>query len=158
MSELLSAVEAARLRYHPLVLVVGPDCDSRRAELRSLAQAYGTRVLDVNLELSELLLPLSQRDRIAEVEPALRHLRDGAAGELSVFEGTEVLFEATLKHDPLRLLLGLSRSRPLVAAWSGEWNEQTLTYAVPGHPEYRRYRGVEAEVIAWPPGGGEGNL
>jgi len=27
----------------------------------------------------------------------------------------------------------------VVAAWNGSSDDQQLTYAVPGHPEYRRY-------------------
>jgi hypothetical protein len=58
---------------------------------------------------------------------------------LFLLDNTEILFDISLKQDPLRLLQGLSRNRTIVATWNGCIEDEYLTYAEAEHPEYRRY-------------------
>ncbi|GIW92425.1 MAG: ATPase AAA [Pirellulaceae bacterium] len=85
---------------------------------------------------------------------------DRHGSEVLLLDNVEILFDVKLKQDPLRLLQGLSRNRTIVAAWPGRITGASeprhtsetvdarrtphdagryLTYAVPDHPEYRRY-------------------
>jgi len=43
-----------------------------------------------------------------------------SAADVVLLDNVEVLFDVSLKQDPLRLLQGLSRNKTVVAAWSGE--------------------------------------
>ena len=61
------------------------------------------------------------------------------ADDVILLDNVEVLFDVSLKQDPLRLLQGLSRNKTVVAAWSGSIDGEHMLYATPGHPEYRRY-------------------
>ena len=82
------------------------------------------------------------------------------ASDVLLLDNLEILFDVRLKQDPLRLLQQLSRNKTIVVAWPGgvvdpheaydasarkEERRAThdagryLTYAVPDHPEYRRY-------------------
>lgn len=56
-----------------------------------------------------------------------------------LLDNIEVIFDIGLKQDPLRLLQGLSRNKTVVAAWNGTIVHDSLTYAAPDYPEYRRY-------------------
>jgi len=49
----------------------------------------------------------------------------------------DLLFEPSLRLDPLTLLRGLSRQRPLLVAWPGSFQNGVLAYAVPEHSHYR---------------------
>ena len=60
-------------------------------------------------------------------------------GQVCKQKNIEILFDVSLKQDPLRLLQGLSRNKTVVAAWNGSIVDNSLTYAAPAHPEYRRY-------------------
>ena len=60
-----------------------------------------------------------------------------------------MLFDSTLKQDPLRLLQHASRNRTVVAAWTGTFANGYLSYAAPDHPEYRRY-GEQGLVVVRP--------
>ena len=62
-------------------------------------------------------------------------------------ESIEILFDPALQQDPLRCLQGISRNRTIVASWSGSARDRTLTYAEPGHREYRRYTDVPAIIV-----------
>ena len=59
--------------------------------------------------------------------------------DVILLDNIEVLFDVSLKQDPLRLLQGLSRNKTVVAAWSGSIDGEHMVYATPDHPEYRRY-------------------
>jgi len=62
-----------------------------------------------------------------------------AQAGLVLLDNIEILFDVHLKQDPLRLLQGLSRNKTVVVAWPGRVLNDTLIYAEPEHPEYRRY-------------------
>jgi hypothetical protein len=71
--------------------------------------------------------------------------------EVVLLDNIEILFDPSLQQDPLRLLLNLSRNRTLVVSWNGQIKNNILSYAEPGHPEYRRYS-VENFLIIAPVG------
>ena len=71
----------------------------------------------------------------------------GLPGNLTILDNTEVLFNPVLKQDPLRLLQGLSRDRTIVASWLGDVDGGHLTYAMPEHPEFRRYPSADLLVV-----------
>ena len=62
-----------------------------------------------------------------------------ALSDLVVLDNIEILFDAALRQDPLRLLQGVSRNRTIVAAWNGTLENGYLIYAASEHPEHRRY-------------------
>ena len=136
---ILSCVDAAGNLYHRLVLVVGPGRSGKTATLRAVAAHAGTPVLNLNLELSRRLLDLTARQRLLAVPRVLDDLV-GRERPLVLLDNTELLFDPTLKQDPLALLQRASRNRTIVAAWNGSLDNGFLSYAEPDHPEYRRYR------------------
>ncbi|HZJ90162.1 MAG TPA: BREX-3 system P-loop-containing protein BrxF, partial [Oscillospiraceae bacterium] len=69
-------------------------------------------------------------------------------GNKVFLDNTEILFDVELKQDPLRLLQGLSRNLTVVASWNGTFEKDKLTYAEPGHPEYRSYDLTDTLVVS----------
>ena len=124
--------------YHRLVLVVGGDGGGKTAALRDLAERTGAPLLNVGAELSRRLLDLPEWQRPIRVAPLLERIAAEAEGDVILLDNIELLFDAALHQDPLRLLRGLSRSRTVVAAWNGSTEDGHILYAAPGHPEYRR--------------------
>jgi hypothetical protein len=144
-----SAVETARAAYHKLVLLVGAPGSGKTHHLRSFASQSSLPYLNVNLSLSQRMLELTrgQRARKAEglFEEMIAHAAEGGA---VVLDNLELLFDATLQVDPLRLLQKVSRNTLVVASWNGTYQGGTLTYAEPHHPEYRSYGNVDAIVVS----------
>ena len=85
------------------------------------------------------MLDLTERQRALQLPQLLREVINDTAGEVVLFDNIEILFDVSLKQDPLRLLQGLSRNKTVVAAWNGSIDGDHMIYAVPDHPEYRRY-------------------
>ncbi len=86
------------------------------------------------------MLELTERQRALRLPRLLREIVGNGGGETILLDNIEVIFDVGLKLDPLRLLQGLSRNKTVVAAWNGSIVEDSLTYAAPEHPEYRRYQ------------------
>lgn len=130
--------EAAEL-YHRLILLVAPARAGKTAALQDVNERIGAPLLNVNLELSRRMLDLTERQRALQLPRLLSEVVYAAQGNVILLDNVEILFELSLRQDPLRLLQGLSRSKTVVAAWGGSIDHEYLVYATPGHPEYRRY-------------------
>ena len=133
--------------YHRLVLVVGPPRAGKTKALQAVADSTGAPLVNVNLELSRRMLDLTDRQRPLKVQALLDAVLAEAASDLVLLDNTEMLFDVSLKQDPLRLLQGLSRRRTIAAAWSGSLQDNHILYAVPGHPEHRRHP-IDGTLVA----------
>lgn len=138
--------EASQL-YHRLVLVVGPARSGKTAALRDLHDERGWPLLNVNLLLSERLLELTARQRALRVARIVDDIVSEADSDTVMLDNIEILFHPALKQNPLRLLQSLARNRTIVASWRGTVAGESLLYARPEHPEYRRFEDVQALVV-----------
>jgi hypothetical protein len=125
--------------YHRLMLVVAAAGTGKTTALQDIQERIGAPLANVNLELSRRMLDLTERQRALQLPRLLREVINDAEGEVVLLDNIEILFDVSLKQDPLRLLQGLSRNKTVVAAWNGAIDGAHMVYAVPGHPEYRRY-------------------
>ena len=153
--------QAAEL-YYRLVMLVAPAGAGKTAALQDVHERMAAPLVNVNLELSRRMLDLTERQRALQLPRLLTEIVGASAAEVILLDNIEVLFDPSLKQDPLRLLQGLSRNKTVVAAWSGEIRAEGrrlrteletsehsslipqssslyLVYATPDHPEYRRY-------------------
>lgn len=117
--------------------------------LREVAKQTGYRYLNVNLELSRCMLELTQRQRQLQVSRLLQDIIRISYDQAALLDNLALLFDVSLKLDPLRCLQGLARDQTIVAAWNGTITAGHLTYATPDHPEYRRYV-LEDLVVVYP--------
>ena len=125
--------------HHRLVLVVGAAGSGKTGALRKAAARTGAPLLNVNLEISRRLLDIAGRRRALQVQRVLDGVTAEAGDDIVLLDNIELLFDPTLRQDPLRLLRGLSRHRTIAASWNGSVEDGHVRYAEPGHPEYRRY-------------------
>ncbi len=133
--------------YHRLVLVVSPPEGDHSGLFKSMADREGVRLVNVNRQLSERMLDLTARQRSLRAASLLGDVIAGDDNKTILFENIEVLFDAALRLDPLRLLLDLSRRKTIIASWKGRVQETYLFYAEPDHPEYRRYSTSDLNLI-----------
>ena len=143
--------------YHKLVLVVGPRGSGKTSALRTVRNRTGAPLVNVSLELARRMLELTELQRVLRVSRLLCDLVDEAQAKcqesaarqvgMVLLDNIEIVFDPVLKQDPLVLLNGLSRHRVFVAAWPGTVAKGHLTYAVPGHPEHRRYPAADLQIV-----------
>lgn len=133
--------------YSKLVLVVGPPRSGKTGAFSELAKRSGWQRINVSLQLSERLLDLTQKQRAVRVAGLLEEVAKTAASEVVLLDNIELLFAAELAQDPLRLLQGMSRNRTVVASWPGSFDGRVLTYAEPGHREFKKYASPQAVIV-----------
>jgi len=125
--------------YHRLMIVAAPTGSGKTRTLQEVHQRTSAPLINVNLELSRRMLDLTERQRALQLPRLLGEIVNDIEGDVALLDNIEILFDVALKQDPLRLLQGLSRNKTIIASWNGSIDNDSLTYAVPGHPEYRRY-------------------
>lgn len=134
--------------YYRLILVVAPVGAGKTIDLQNISEQMGIPLININLELSRRMLDLTERQRTLQIPRLLSEIVNGADSSTVLLDNTEILFDVTLQQDPLRLLQGLSRCKTVVASWNGNIDNDYLKYAIPGHPEYRRYRIQDFLVVS----------
>ena len=139
VDRLIRKIDQAADLYHRLVILVAPAGAGKTTALRTVHERTAAPLVNVNLELSRQLLDLTSRQRSLQLLLLLANIATASAAEVTLLDNIEILFDITLKQDPLRLLQGISRNRTVVAAWNGSIERDHLVYAAPGHTEYRRY-------------------
>jgi hypothetical protein len=135
----IKSIDQAAELYHRLIMLVAPAGSGKTAALQEVHERTGAPLINVNLELSRRMLDLTALQRVLQVSRLLGEIVGTSADDVVLLDNIEILFDVSLKQDPLRLLRGLSRNKTIVTAWSGAIVDGYLTYAVPKHPEYRRY-------------------
>ncbi len=89
--------------YHRLMLVVAPAGAGKTTALQDIQERIGAPLINVNLELSRRMLDLTERQRALQLPRLLREFINDTAGEVVLLDNIEILFDVSLKQDPLRL-------------------------------------------------------
>lgn len=145
LNEVKLEAERARHLYYRLFIVGSDD----EAKGRYVAEELGIPRVNVGEELGEELLEVPARSRPLKVSSLLEDLlRD--AGDSVLLDHIEIVFEESLKVEPLTLLKALSRRRLIGVMWSGEIEAGNLVYGSPGHPEYRSYPARDLTLVSFP--------
>ena len=143
LADLLISIDEALPRlhqaYYRLALIVGKPGTSKTELLRALKEKTGYPLINVNLEVSQRLLDYTIAERPRLVPRLLGDVFKEVNSRVVLLDNLELLFDASLKLNPLQILQSLSRNVTLVASWSGAFADSTLTYAEPWHAEYRQY-------------------
>jgi len=134
--------------YHRLVIVVAKNGSGKTALLRQVHERIHAPIINVSAELSKRLLDLTERQRALQVPRVLAEVVEAPKADVVLLDNIEVLFDVSLKQDPLRLLQSLSRNRTLVVAWNGAIENDQLKYAAPDHPEFRKYAISDLQLVS----------
>ena len=139
MDELVPAAEEVADAYHRLVLLAAPIAGGKTARLASVAKKEGWPLLNVNQVVASGLLELEVGEHAIQCKRVLTGALSSVEQSVVALDNIEMLFEEHLRQDPLRLLQSLSRTMTLVVSWPGSYDGRNLTFADPGHRDYRKY-------------------
>ena len=136
--QIVQKINQVAALYYRLILVVAPAGAGKTAALQNVQEQIQAHLVNINLALSRQLLELTERQRALQI-PRLLEKIASHDNEIVLLDNIEILFDISLKQDPLRLLQRLSRNKTIVAAWNGTIVEDSLIYATPTHSEHKRY-------------------
>ena len=126
--------------HSKLILLVGGPHTGKTALLAAFAECMDAKTLNVGSELGRRLAAIPQKQRHLQASTILRELADEhAKGDLLLLDNIELLFDATLRLNPLDVLKRYAHSRRVVAVWPGKLRDGRLAYAEMGHSEHRDY-------------------
>lgn len=144
---ILKKVERLKDQFYRLLFIVGPSGNGLKNILYSLSKKIDIPLLNINLEVSRHLLELPEKQRPTKVVKIVENLMSGKNKNTFIFYNIELLFNAALKIDPLRLLQKISRNNTIIVGWNGEIRDKHLNYAVPAHPDYKKYNTKDLHVL-----------
>jgi len=158
---IIERIAQAAAVYYRLILLVGPAGSGKTTTLQDVHERTSAPLINVNLALSRRLLDIAERQRPTHIRRIFSEIVESADTDIILLDNLEITFDIALRQEPLRLLQGLSRNKTVVAAWNGEIRADrrrhagdtnpdysslmtessslSLVYALPGHPEYRKY-------------------
>ena len=136
LPQLLDPIRAVQNAYHKLVVIVGRPGSGKTRALNELAGKLGMPVTNLSLLLSQRLLSLTKRQRTLKVEELATEAVDEQNHGNVCLDNTELLFDSSLRMNPLGFLQDISRNRLIIATWNGLLNAGELTFAHVGHPDY----------------------
>jgi hypothetical protein len=59
----------------------------------------------------------------------------------------QLLFHPELEFDPIQFFQNVSRNKTIILLWDGEYKNNKLIYAKPGHQEYRVFSEIDAQIF-----------
>jgi hypothetical protein len=136
-------------RQSKLILLVGGQRTGKSGLLQALGTARQTTPLNVGMSLGAQVARAQVRHRQLQAPQMLRELADRHAhGDILLIDNIELLFDRSLRLDPLDLLKRHAHARRVVASWPGELRDGRLIYADRAHPEHQDY-GLDG-VVTFP--------
>lgn len=122
-----------------LIILAAPSGSGKTAILQEISKTKKYPLINVNWELASKLRDLSNLQRSLHTGQILTEIIDQYDTLPVLLDNIELLFDVSLKLNPLALLKKISRNRPVISSWNGTVEYNRLNYAVPGHPQYSHY-------------------
>ena len=130
VDELNEIIQKCAMRRYRLLILINDDSNKFA---RNASIAYNYHLINLNLELSKILLSIEKIDYLIIKEKV-----EGIIGnnETSIVTNFELLFDKHLSLMPLKLFCNLSINRTIVLVWPGKYSDSKLFYSEPGHIDY----------------------
>ncbi len=136
LNEILDTVGSVQSAYHKLVILAGSPGSGKTRLLKQLAEQLNLPVINLSLKMSEKLLSLTKRQRQLKAGEIAIDVIDEQDGRSVCLDNTELLFESTLRLNPLVFLQDISRNRLVVSSWNGTYDGKHLSFGYHGHPDF----------------------
>jgi hypothetical protein len=137
--KIIKSIGQADQKYHRLILLVATSGAGKTAALKETEKRIGAPIININLELSRRLLDLTKKQRRSDSSKIVSDMINEFESNIILLDNIEVIFDTSLKQDPLLFLQHLSRNKTIVAAWNGDIQGDYLYYAKSGHSEFKKY-------------------
>jgi hypothetical protein len=133
------------LNDHSCIILVDADVQALDKRLAEIPEEWER--VSIGKELSSFLMLADTTDRSRDIYIWLEnHLREKAPGPVVCLD-IDLLFEPSLKLDPLNIFLKVSRHVKLIIFWHGNYEDGVLSYAQPEHQHYKFWKNLEGIEI-----------
>ena len=108
---------------------------------------YALPSVSLNKKISKLLIGNSATTFSRKIIDWLSRKIKEIDEDIILFTDIEILFQPSLKLNPLTIFNQISRNTSLLVMWPGEFKNNTLSYASPEHAHYRTWANPGVEII-----------
>src|ERR1700744_3965576 len=119
LPQLVDAIRATSGAYYKLTILAGGAQSGKTHWLNQVATELGLPTINLSLLLSQRVLNQNRRQRALNAEDVATEVIDENYKSGVCLDDTELLFDSTLKLNPLVFLREITRIRLIVATWNG---------------------------------------
>jgi hypothetical protein len=135
-NQLLSVLRATRDAYYKLTIICGPSATGKTQLLKDISIELGLPTINLSLLLSQRLMSQTRRQVPLIAEGVANDIIDDHIASGLCLDNTELLFDSSLRLNPILFLQEASRNRLLVATWNGRFSNGELQFGSPDHPDH----------------------
>ena len=137
-------IDAAKLQRSQLIII----CNQNKEKLmKQNNNKYCIQNVNINLELSKKLMDIPKTKRSNRVRRCLTEILHKFNSDVLWIERMQILFHPELEFDPIQFFQNVSRNKTIILSWDGEYKNNKLIYAEPGHQEYRVFSEIDAQIF-----------
>lgn len=136
LPQLVDTIRATSGAYYKLTILAGKAQSGKTHWLKRVATELGLPTINLSLLLSQRLLSQNHRQRALNAEDVATEVIDENYKSGLCLDDTELLFDSTLKLNPLVFLREITRNRLIVATWNGVVTGGELRFGHTGHPDF----------------------
>lgn len=136
LPQLLDTIRATTGAYYKLTIIAGVARAGKTHLIKQVAKQLDLPIINLSLFLSQRLLSQNHRQRTLNAENFAADVIDENYKSGLCLDDTELLFDSTLKLNPLVFLREISRNRLIVATWNGVVSGGELRFGQSGHPDH----------------------
>jgi len=136
--EIRDTLLSIKNNYEKIVFILVKDDSCSMSACKLLQKELDSDALNLNIELSKHLLIEKETKYPFLINNKIHDVIDIYSSKFLILRNIELLFHSELKLNVVPTLLNISRHRPIIVIWPGEFSNQYLIYANPNHSEYNR--------------------
>jgi hypothetical protein len=144
IEKLNKVIDSAKLQRSQLIIICNPN---KEKFVKQNNNKYCIQNVNISLELSKGLMDIPKTKRSARVHKCLAKILHKFNSDVLWIERMQILFHPELEFNPIKFFQNVSRNKTIILSWDGEYKNNKLIYAKPGHQEYRVYSEIDAQIF-----------
>lgn len=137
-------IDSAKLQRSQLIIICNPN---KEKLIKQNNNKYCIQNVNISLELSKELIVIPKTKRSTRVRRCLAEILHRFNSDVLWIERMQLLFHPELEFDPIQFFQNVSRNKTIILSWDGEYKNNKLIYAKPGHQEYRVFSEIDAQIF-----------
>jgi hypothetical protein len=137
-------IDSSKLQRSQLIIICNPN---KEKLIKQNNNKYCIQNVNISLELSKELIVIPKTKRSTRVRRCLAEILHRFNSDVLWIERMQLLFHPELEFDPIQFFQNVSRNKTIILSWDGEYKNNKLIYAKPGHQEYRVFSEIDAQIF-----------
>ena len=144
IEKLNKIIDSSKLQRSQIIIIRNPN---KEKFMKQNNNKYCIQNVNISLELSKELMDIPKTKRSNRVRRCLAKILHKFNSDVLWIERMQILFHPELEFDPIQFFQNVSRNKTIILSWDGEYKNNKLIYAKPGHQEYRVFSEIDAQIF-----------